>query len=128
MARFETNAQFTDLTGKLSKDSDIIMRQKTWRHPITGEIMKVGPKEMFVQQKRDFKRNPRRGAEAEQHDRWKAACREAQEICSHPLHPRYKELHDRWLAQLDGTPDPALNGKQVLHFANFVRALLARDP
>ena len=58
MAIFTTAAGIEDLTGKLSKEDRIVMRQKQYRLP-NGKIIKCGPKEAFARDKRDYKRSPR---------------------------------------------------------------------
>ena len=47
MAKFTTAAGIEDLTGKLSKEDRIVMRQKKYRLP-NGKIIKCGPKEAFA--------------------------------------------------------------------------------
>ena len=47
MAIFTTAAGIEDLTGKLSKEDRIVMRQKKYRLP-NGKIIKCRPKEAFA--------------------------------------------------------------------------------
>ena len=126
MAHFTTEAGIDDLTGKFNKHSRLVMRQKQWHYP-DGRVFGCGPKEVYSQDKRDYKRNPRTPAEQVQYDKWKATCQEASHIAKDPNHPRYQEMVDRHAAQLRGKPDPALGKKRICQFGNFVRAVLARE-
>lgn len=125
MAIFETSAGIDGITGKLDKRSRLTMRQKQWKYP-DGRVFGYGPKEVYSQDKRNFKRHPRKGAEKAQHSRWTEACQEASRITKDPDHPRYEEMIRRHAAQLNGTADPAI-GKQICQFGNFVRAILVRE-
>ena len=91
MAQFETSAGIEGITGKLNKRQSLTSRQKHFHYP-DGRIFGCGPKEVYQQQQRDFKRNPRTPAEEAQHQRWTAACREAALINKDPNHPRTR----RW--------------------------------
>lgn len=101
-------------------------RQKHFHYP-DGRIFGCGPKEVYQQQQRDFKRNPRTPAEEAQHQRWTAACREAARITKDPNHPRYAEMVSRHASQLDGQPDPVLGKKRICQFSNFIRAVLIHE-
>lgn len=126
MARFTTEAGIDDLTGKFSKHSRLVMRKKEWHYP-DGRVFGCGPKEVYDQAKRDYKRNPRTPAEQVQYEKWKAACQEASRIAKDPNHPRYQEMVTRHMAQLKGTSDPVLGKKSICQFGNFVRAVLVRE-
>lgn len=126
MAHFTTEAGIDDLTGKFSKHSRLVMRQKQWHYP-DGRVFGCGPKEVYSQDKRDYKCNPRTPAEQVQYEKWKATCQEASRIAKDPNHPRYQEMVDRHAAQLRGKPDPVLGKKRICQFGNFVRAVLARE-
>ena len=101
MARFETSVSIDDLVGKFDKRSRITMRRKAWKYP-DGRIFGYGPKEMYGQEKRDYKRNPRTPAEQVQYEKWKAVCQEASRIAKDANHPRYPEMVERHTAQLRG--------------------------
>lgn len=122
MAQFETSAGIDGLTGKLDKQSRLTMRQKKWHYP-DGKVFGCGPKEIYSQEKRDYKRHPRSAAEQEQYEKWKAVCKEASCIIKDPTHPRHAEMIARHAAQLRGKPEPAI-GKRICMFGNFVRAVL----
>ncbi|MBO5618702.1 MAG: hypothetical protein J5902_01830 [Paludibacteraceae bacterium] len=126
MAQFETSAGIEEITGKLSKKQSLTTRQKHWHYP-DGRVFGCGPKEIYAQQARDYKRHPRTAAETAQHSRWVAACQEAARIAKDTTHPRYAEMVTRHAAQLHGTPDPALGKKRICQFGNFVRAVLVRE-
>lgn len=124
MAHMITCDGIHQLTGAISKKKDTmrlsITRVKHFRDPMTGEETAVGPNEMFLQYRRDYKRHPLTPAEQAQRERWREACRQASAIVRDKNHPQYMELYRRWRAQLN-TAAPC---KQ---FPNFVRAELARE-
>ena len=97
------------------------------KYKINGKIVGMGPKEAFNKEKRDFRRKPKKGAEAAQNERWTAVCHEAKTIIGNEHHARYKELHDRWEAQISGKTDAALGKKRILQFPNFVRSVLSHE-
>ena len=126
MAQFTTAAGIDGLTGKFSKHSRLVMRQKEWHYP-DGRVFGYGPKEMYDLTIRDYKRNPRTPAEQVQYERWKAVCQEASRIAKDPTHPRYQEMVSRHTAQLKGHPDPVLGKKQICQFGNFIRSVLLHE-
>ena len=125
MAQFETSAGIEGITGKFNKHTRLTMRQKKWHYP-DGRIFGCGPKEVYSQSLRDYKRHPRKPAEQAQYEKWTAVCREAARIKKDPTHPRYAEMVSRHAAQLRGKPDPSI-GKCICTFGNFVRAVLIRE-
>jgi len=125
MARFETSAGIDGITGKFDKKSCLTMRQKAWHYP-DGRVFGYGPKEVYSQEKRDYKRTPRTPAEQAQYEKWVAACQEASRITKDTSHPRYAEMVERHTAQLRGKPDAGV-GKRICQFGNFVRAVLVRE-
>ena len=125
MAQFETSAGIEGITGKFNKHTRLTMRQKHWRYP-DGTVFGCGPKEVYAQEKRDYKRNPRSSAEEAQHQKWIAACQEASRIAKDVNHPRHAEMVERHAAQLRGKPEPII-GKRVCQFGNFVRAVLIHE-
>ena len=126
MARFETSVGIDDLVGKFDKKSRLTMRRKAWKYP-DGRIFGYGPKEMYSQEKRDYKLNPRTPAEQVQYEKWTALCQEASRIEHDPNHPRYQEMVERHAAQMEGKPDPVLGKKRICQFGNFVRAVLCHE-
>lgn len=126
MAKFETSAGIEDMTGKLGKKSVLTMRRKKWRYP-DGRIFGYGPKEIYSQEVRDYKRKPRTAAEEVQHKKWTFVCQEASRITKDASHPRYSEMVMRHAAQLKGKPDPVLGKKRICQFGNFVRSVLLHE-
>ncbi|MBO7389157.1 MAG: hypothetical protein J6T95_01425 [Oscillospiraceae bacterium] len=55
-------------------------RQKRFVDPETGEVLKLGPNEMFIQKWRDYTKAPRTPAEQVQNLKWRDACKLAQQI------------------------------------------------
>ena len=127
MARFETSVGIEDVVGKFDKKSRITMRRKAWKSPDGKSIFGYGPKEMYGQDPRDYKKNPRTPAEQVQYEKWKAVCQEASRIAKDVNHPRYQEMVERHLAQIKGKPDALLGKKRICQFGNFVRAVLIRE-
>lgn len=124
MAIYVPAAEFEQFTGALSKKKNIrrycVTRRKPVKDPLTGEVVGLGPKEIYAQERRDYKEHPLTPKETVQRSRWREACREAPLICKDKSHPRFMELYHRWRAQLT-TDEPC---KQ---FPNFVRAVLASE-
>ena len=125
MAQFETSAGIDGITGKFNKHTRLTMRQKKWHYP-DGRVFGCGPKEVYAQETRDYKRNPRTPAEQVQYEKWTAACKEASRITKDSTHPRYNEMISRHSAQLRGEPDSVV-GKRICQFGNFVRAVLIHE-
>lgn len=125
MARFETSAGIDELTGKFNRQTRLTMRQKRWRYP-DGRVFGYGPKEVYSQKKRDYKRSPRTPAEQVQYEKWTRVCQEASLITKDPTHPRHAEMTARYEAQLRGKPESLL-GKRICTFGNFVRAILIHE-
>jgi hypothetical protein len=126
MAKFETSAGIEDMTGKLGKKSVLTMRRKKWRYP-DGRIFGFGPKEIYSQEVRDYKRKPRTAAEEVQHKKWTFVCQEASRITKDASHPRYSEMVMRHAAQLKGKPDHVLGKRRICQFGNFVRSVLLHE-
>ena len=124
MARYIPAAEFKNFTGALSKKKDserlCVTRIKAIKDPITGEVVGQGPKEIYAQDRRDYKHHPLTEKEQAQRAKWREACKAAAEIIKDKSHPRYMELYHRWRAQLT-TATPC---KQ---FPNFVRAVLVSE-
>lgn len=124
MAHYVPVAEFEHFTGALSKRKNqsrlCVTRRKSVKDPITGEVIGMGPKEIYAQERRDFKAHPLTLKEQAQRSRWREACREASLIIHDKSHPRYMELYHRWRAQLsDTTP--------CKQFPNFVRSVLSTE-
>ena len=125
MARYIPAAEFKNFTGAFSKKKDTnrlcVTRIKAVKDPITGEVVGQGPKEIYAQERRDYKHHPLTEKEQAQRMKWREACKMASTIVHDKSHPRYMELYHRWRAQLT-TDAPC---KQ---FSNFVRSVLVQEP
>ena len=124
MAIYVPAAEFEHFNGALSKKKNqkrlCVTRRKKVKDPLTGEVVGLGPKEIYAQERRDMGKNPLTPNETVQRSRWREACREAPLIYKDKTHPRFMELYHLWRAQLT-TDEPC---KQ---FPNFVRAVLASE-
>ncbi len=124
MARYQPTIAFKFLIGALSKNKDqkrlCITRIKTVKDPITGEVVGHGPKEIYAQERRDYKYHPLTEKEQAQRVKWREACKAAAEIIKDTSHPRYMEFYHRWREHANATEKP-------MQFPNFVRAELAKE-
>ena len=126
MANYVPIAPVDYLTGKLNKKDKTVFRQKFARDS-HGAISRPMKKEVYViQNPRDWKKNPAKGAEKVKQDRWAEACAKTKAI----LHnPEQRALwQQRWQAQLkkaepDAPIDPR-SGKRKIYakFDCYVRA------
>lgn len=125
MAHYKPTDGFGYFTGALSKkkiqgvNHMTVTRRKRVKDPITGEVVGMGPKEIYVQERRDYDEHPRTDRETKQLGNWKVACRLASTIIHDKSHPQYMELYHRWLAHVQSTEEP-------MQFANFVRSELMK--
>lgn len=124
MAHYTPAAEFEHFTGALSKKKDIqrlcVTRIKSVKDPITGEVVGQGPKEIYAQERRDYKAHPLTSAEQNQRSIWREACKEAQAIIRDRNHPRFMELYHQWRAQLSSS-------EPCKQFPNFVRTALVQE-
>ena len=121
MAHYVPAAEFEQFTGALRKKKNqkrlCVTRRKPVKDPLTGEVVGLGPKEIYAQERRDYDEHPLTPNETVQRSRWREACREAPLIYKDKNHPRFMEMYERWRAQLT-TDEPCMQ------FPNFVRAVL----
>ena len=124
MARYTATTGFDNFSGALKKEKKAerltVTRIKRVKDPITGEVVGLGPKEIYVQDKRDYKLHPMTEKEKFQREKWRKACKAASEILKDKSHPRYMELYYRWRAQLR-------DDKPYKQFPNFVRSVLVAE-
>ena len=126
MAHMKTSDGVQLMTGALSKKKVqglhriTVTRVKPVKDPLTGEVVGYGPNEIYLQNRRNYKKNPLTEGEKKQRRAWSISCKEALAIIRDKSHPRYMEMYNLWRAQLS-SPNPC---KQ---FPNFVRAELARQ-
>ena len=125
MAIFKPTRLFKHITGRLSGDSKIMTRLKKYYYG--GKLIKEGPNEAYVKERRNYKRHPLTAGERRQREKWTYACREASRITHDVTHPRYAELHERWLRVQGGKGDPVFGKRRFTQFGNFVRAVLLRE-
>ena len=124
MAHYVPSEGLGHFTGALSKKKEnerlTTTRRKRVKDPITGEVVGLGPKEIYIQERRDFKEHPLSANEKRARSNWGVTCREAPAIINNKNHPRYMELYLRWREQL-ASPDA------ILQFPNFVRHVLSQE-
>ena len=123
MALYTAQAGLDGITGALKKKDHerlTITRIKSIKDPITGEVVGHGPKELYLQEQRDYKHHPLTPAEQAQRAKWREACKAAAEIIKDKFHPRYLELYYRWRAHVQATEKP-------MQFPNFVRVVLVSE-
>ena len=124
MAIYVPAAEFEQFNGALSKKKNIrrycVTGRKKVKDPLTGEVVGLGPKEIYAQERRDYDEHPLTPKETVQRSRWREACREAGAIVRDKTHPRFMEMYNLWRAQL--TSDAPCK-----QFPNFVRAVLAGE-
>ena len=80
MASVTLSHPFEEIHGALSKNDDIINRQKKYRDE-RGRVIMEGKQEAYVMKHpRDFKKNPPKGAELANQTSWLEACHRASQI------------------------------------------------
>ena len=126
MANFEPIRMFKNITGRLAGKSQIMMRCKKFGLSL-GKLIKEGPREIYVKERRDYRLHPLTAGERTQLNRWTAVCREASQIVHNPNHPRYAEFNERWERLQRGEADPTVGMKQYMQFGNYVRSVLLRE-
>ena len=124
MAKLTTMDGTKGMTGAVSKkrvqgvNHFTNTRQKHFKDPETGEVLKTGHNEVFIQNYRDYTTAPRTPAEQAQNGIWKRSCGLAQQIKNDRTHPMYESLHTAWRAQIH-------NPDGIIHFDNFINHALA---
>ena len=126
MAKCTTSVGINLVTGALRKKREqgvtrlSVTRVKHFHDPLTGEVVSLGPNELYLQERRDLNKHPLSANEKRARSNWGVTCREAPTIIRDKSHPRYMELYNRWRAQLS-SPAP------ILQFPNFVRHVLSQE-
>ena len=126
MAHYKPTDGFGFFIGALSKkkiqgvDHMTVTRIKPVKDPITGEVVGHGPKEIYVQDRRDYGAHPMTEGETKQRGKWTDACRQASIIIHDKCHPRYMEFYNRWREHVKKSETP-------MQFPNFVRTILCRE-
>ncbi|MBQ9295573.1 MAG: hypothetical protein IJ204_00060 [Paludibacteraceae bacterium] len=124
MARYTATTGFEKFSGALKKEKTAerltVTRIKNVKDPLTGEVVGQGHKEIFIQNKRNYRLHPMTDGEQRQREKWREACKAAAEIVKDTSHPRYMELYYMWRAQLSAD-------KPCKQFPNFVRSVLVAE-
>ena len=131
MANYKTIAPVEGITGKLNKKDKTVFRQK-FAHDSNGRVICPMKKEVYVvQNPRDWKKNPARGAEKEKLDRWKEACAKTKAILDDSeLRSQWEQ---QWQAQLkkaepDAPIDPRTKKRKIyIKFDCYVRSKVWRE-
>ena len=136
MAHYHPTTGLEDFTGALSKrrvqgvNHMTVTRRKPIKDPLTGEVVGLGPKEIYVQSRRDLDENPLSANERKNRGDWSKACRDALPILRDKNHPRFMELYHRWRAQLNPSPDFLAAHPDYTpykQFQGFVRAVMMQE-
>ena len=107
-----------------------VTRRKPIKDPLTGEVVGLGPKEIYIQSRRDLDENPLSVNEKRNRGDWSKACRDALPILRDKNHPRFMELYHRWRAQLNPSPDFLVAHPSYTpykQFQGFVRAVMMQE-
>lgn len=124
MAHYVPSDGLGHFTGALNKKKEqsriTTTRRKRIKDPLTGEQVGWGPKEIYVQERRDFDEHPLTENEKRSRADWRVVCREAPAIINDKSHPRYMELYHRWREHVQSTEHP-------MQFPNFVRHVLSQE-
>ena len=127
MAHMKTSDGIQLMTGAISKKKEqgvnrmTVTRVKHIKDPLSGEEVALGPNEIYLQNRRDYRKHPLSSAEQKQRGNWREACKAAQLILRDKSHPRYVELYHRWRAQLN-------QPNAYKQFPPFVRTILLQEP
>ena len=131
MAEYKTIAPVEGITGKLNKKDKTVFRQKFARDS-NGAVIRPMKKEVYViQNPRDWKKNPAKGAEKEKQDRWAEACAKTKAILDDP--EQRALWQQRWQAQLkkaepDAPMDPHTGKRKIyIKFDCYVRSKIWRE-
>ena len=124
MAQYVPSDGLGHFIGALSKKKENVRltttRRKRIKDPISGEVVGLGPKEIYFQNRRDMDEHPYSDNEKRAHADWSVTCRLAPAIIKDKSHPRYMELYHRWREHVQSTDKP-------MQFPNFVRHVLSRE-
>ena len=119
------------LHGKITKKSKTIFRRKSVYDANGNVIAQYAQESYVVENPRDFKKNPPKGAEKLRHDNWTAACQRAKaELKDENLAAAWRQ---RFQAQLkhgeEGAPvDPKTHKTKIYtRFDCYVRAAIFRE-
>ena len=131
MAEYKTISPVDYLSGKLNKKDKTVFRQKFARDS-HGAVIRPMKKEVYVvQNPRDWKKNPAKGAEKVKQDRWAEACAKTKQILDDP--EQRGLWQQRWQAQLKkADPDAPFDRrtskrKIYIKFDCYIRSKVWRE-
>lgn len=131
MANYTPIAPVDYVSGKLNKKDKTVFRQKFARDS-RGAVIRPMKKEVYViQNPRDWKKNPAKGAEKLKQDRWSQASAQTKAILDDPLQRAMWET--QWQAQLkkadaDAPLDPQTGKRKIyIKFDCYVRSKIWRS-
>lgn len=131
MAEYKSISPVDHMSGKLNKKDKTVFRQK-FAHDSNGAVIRPMKKEVYViQNPRDWKKNPAKGAEKLKQDRWSEACAKTKAILDSP--EQRALWQQRWQAQLkkaepDAPMDPHTGKRKIyIKFDCYVRSKIWRE-
>ena len=98
MAHYKASTGLDEFTGALSKrkvqgvNDMTVTRRKPIKDPLTGEVVALGPKEIYIQGRRDLEEHPYTEKEKKNHGDWSQACR-AFPAAPYPSSPTGNIIH-----------------------------------
>ena len=119
------------LHGKISKKSKTVFRRKAVYDENGNVIAQYAQESYVVENPRDWKKNPPKGAEKQRIDNWAEACQQTREIQKDPK--QLAQWKQRWEAQLKhGEADAPIDqqtGKPKIYirFDCYIRAAIFRS-
>ena len=119
------------LHGKTSKKSKTVFRRKAVYDENGNVIAQYAQESYVVENPRDWKKNPPKGAEKQRIDNWAAACQRAKaELRDELLAAQWRKRFEAQLKQgeADAPIDPATRKPKIYsRFDCFVRAAIFRS-
>ena len=131
MADIVLIAPIETIKGKLNKKDKTVMRRKRIYDEQGRVISELAQEAYVVQNPRDWKKNPPKGAEKERLDNWTNACRQAKSISKDP--EQLAMWKQRWQKQLthpepDAPIDPKTHRPKVyIRLDCYIRATIFRQ-
>ena len=131
MAEYRPIAPVDYMSGKANKKDKTVFRQK-FAHDSKGAVICPMRREVYViQNPRDWKKNPAKGAEKQKQDRWAEVCAKTKAILDDP--EQRAMWQQRWQAQLknaepDAPIDPHTDKRKIyIKFDCYVRSKIWRE-
>ena len=115
------------LIGRQAEGEPFMGRVKQHHDLLTGEVVAVGPNEYYKQEDRDYDKAPLTEGEMRQRGKWSEACRLGHLIAHDRNHPRFREFHSAWRAQLNNPPDPVTGKGPYKCLSNFISVQLLKE-